>query len=995
MDVNGTRFHLLLGRDDWVGARGPAARAEWADGALGLQRLPVVFPARGLETPPTQDDRRGAGRDSFGNWYVIGADGRSIVARSHHDHAEVRFWPPAAPPACADAAPGGFAPAVPPPAPEPVRLRGLAVTGDHYLVAGTLEPAGLLVFDLAAGGPPVALPWPAAVPFAPWDVAAAPGGGAWVLDRDNARLWALDRHFRVVSGSPLARPAPAAPDFVPASASPDACDALGDAGASADAVVPITLDASLPIPEVEEPVAVDALCDGSALVLGRDGASGAAAIHRYALDGAHSIHPLAPLLGDVPEVLADLARAFDFAFVPAAGCSKHDARGTAYLVSPSGNQGYAFTLAGEAGALEIGFGRDFHPMRRFGGRALVAAGGEAWYDGPGGRFVPLLAYPRPSFERTAELRLPARGEGGDDARAFDGREPGCVWHRLLLDACIPPEGGVRFESRAADTLAELAALPWEEEPAPYLRATGPELPWRAAPLGGPAGQAGTWELLFQNARGRYLQLRATLAGNGRTTPRLHGLRLYYQRFSYLSRYLPAVWREDPASASFLDRFLANPEGTLTEIEGRVADVQVLFDTRTVPADFLEWLAGWMGATLDAAWDEPKRRFFLANALRMYASRGTREGIVRALRLALEECVDPHLFDDCACGGSDSAGSASTAVAATSTASATTTGSASSAGSAGGCGCGGTSGSGGGSARSRFSVRVVERFLSRTAPGVAYGDVTALAGPGTTATALPWSPAQGAEPLHARWREWLAGRYGSVGKLNAAWGTELPSLDSRLIRLAATAPPAAQAADWSRFLREGLGFTYVPPAGAELPLWHDFLAARHRSVEALNAAWKRTGTAVHPSFEAVPFPTAMPAGGEELGDWIAFASVVVPMHRAAHRFTVLVPVFPGEDAESQRRRRDLARRIAEIEKPAHTVVEARLYWAAMRVGEARLGTDTLLGQGSRFTALELGRGALGAALLAWTEPWNTTGRRVVGRDPVAVRRQPRAIPARSR
>ncbi|HEX8359813.1 MAG TPA: phage tail protein [Longimicrobium sp.] len=962
MDVNGTRFHLLLGHDDWVGASGPAAGAEWQGGALGLERLPVVFPTRVSEAPPSRDDRRGAGRDRFGNWYVIGADGRSIRARSHHDRAETRFWPPEAPPACGRAPAGAFAPATPAPEPAPVPIRGLAVTADHYLVVGTLEPAGLLVFDLAAGGPPVALPWPASVPFAPWDIAAAPDGGAWVMDRDHARLWALDRFFRVVSGAPQAPPAPAAPDFVPAGGPAQA------QGGDDDTVGPITLAASLDVSAVQEPVAVDALCDGSALVLGRDGAT--AALHRFALDGAHTIHPLAPLLGEVPEVLADLARGFDLAFVPAAACSRHDVRGTAFIVSPSGNQAFAFTLAGPAEALEIGFGRDFYPMRRFGGRALAAAAGGAWYDGPGGRFVSLLPYPRPSFQREAVLRLPARGEGMDDERAFDGREPGCVWHRLMLDACIPPEASVRVESRAADFIGELAALPWEEEPAPYLRGTGPELPYRAAPLQGPDGQAGTWELLFQNARGRYLQLRVTLGGNGRTTPRLQGLRAYYPRFSYLARYLPAVWREDPASASFVDRLLANAEGTLTELEGRVADVQMLFDTRTVPAEFLEWLGGWMGTTFDAAWDEPRRRFFLANAMRMYASRGTREGIVRALRLALEPCVDPHLFDDCGCGGST----------------ASTGGSA-------GCGCAGGGSGGAGPARSSFGVRVVERFLARGSPGVAYGDVSDLAGPGTTTTALPWTPAQGAEPLHARWREWVAGRYDTVQALNAAWGTAYTSLQSRLIRLAATAPPANREADWRRFLREGLGFTYVPPEARELPLWRDFLAGRHRTVEALNAAWKRTGAAAAASLQAIPFPTELPAGGGELGDWITFVSVVVPMHRSAHRFTVLVPVVPGEDTESQRRRRDLARRVAEMEKPAHTVVEARLYWAAMRVGEARLGTDTLLGQGSRFTALELGRGVLGAAQLAWTEPWNTTGRRVVGRDPVAVRRQPRATPAR--
>ena len=114
----------------------------------------------------------------------------------------------------------------------------------------------------------------------------------------------------------------------------------------------------------------------------------------------------------------------------------------------------------------------------------------------------------------------------------------------FLDACIPPDAAVVVESRAADTLSELPQLAWSTEPAPYLRDHGPELPFRATVPPGPEGQAGTWELLFQNAVGRFLQLRVTLRGNGRITPRIRGVRAYYPRFSYLREYLPAAWRED-------------------------------------------------------------------------------------------------------------------------------------------------------------------------------------------------------------------------------------------------------------------------------------------------------------------------------------------------------------------------------------------------------------------------------------------------------------------
>ena len=1029
MDVNGTRFHLVLGGEDWGFAPGgPVVRDSlgWdaAGATLGLEPLPVTFPPRRAESPPKPEDRRGAGRDRFGNWYWIGEDERTLYASSHHDQAPLAFWPNPAAAAGPDAAPlpgnvgsGGaiasgsaanaitsdFEPVAPPPPPPPPRLVGLAVTGEHYLVAGAPDENALLVFDLAAGGPPVALRWPAHVPFRPWDIAAVDDGGVWVLDREHARLWRLDKYLRVQAANPHPE-TPREPDFEPVPGG-----TTGDDGPADDGTQPVTWDASVDVSYVDTPFAVDALCDGSALVLGR--AQNAPALHRFTLDGASQMYPLHLFIPPIKEVKDELPFAYDMAFVPAAGCSFDAVAGTVFLVTPDGNQSFGFRLSGAADELVIDFDRAFYPMRRFGGRALVTAGGEAHYDS-GTRWVSLLEYPRPRFTREATFHLPAENRGTkiEELRAWDGREPGCVWHRLLLDGCIPPESSITVESRAGDSADELREAIWKTEPAPYLRGHGPELPYRVTFPPGPEGETGTWELLFQEARGRYLQLRITLRGNGRITPRLRALRAYYPRFSYLREYLPAVYREDEASASFLDRYLSNVEGQLTDIEGRIADAQVLFDTSTVPPEFLDWLSGWLGATLDVGWDEAKKRFFLANATRMFASRGTREGLVRALRLALEACVDPNLFDDdaCGCGGSSSADSdRAMALAATAATGATHSHSYSSGsgGSTGdcGCGCGGAGGCGGGAPTQSpeaglFTVRVVERFLTRGAPGVAYGDVGDLAGPGTTTTALAWTPAQGTEPLHARWRSWLKTRYADVDALKRAWDVpeadEYVSLDDVRIRMPATAPAnRAVAEDWRLFLSEGLGFTYVPPAASERALWADFLARRHRQPADLNRAWGLAGTAALTSFAQARFPAELPEPTAALSDWITFVSVVVPMQRAAHRFTVLVPVAPGDDQERQRQRRELARRIAELEKPAHTVVETRLYWAAFRVGEARLGTDTLLGQGARFTALVLDRGELAGSYLGWTEPWNVRGRLVVGRDPVAVRPRTRGITSR--
>ena len=91
-----------------------------------------------------------------------------------------------------------------------------------------------------------------------------------------------------------------------------------------------------------------------------------------------------------------------------------------------------------------------------------------------------------------------------------------------------------------------------------------------------------------------------------------------------------------------------------------------------------------------------------------------------------------------------------------------------------------------------------------------------------------------------------------------------------------------------------------------------------------------------------------------------------MHTTAHRFSVLLPAAPGLDNAGRQRQLELAERIVELEKPAHTVFDVRFYWAFFRIGEARLGIDTQLGAGSRAKELipevVLGRAYTGASFV---------------------------------
>jgi phage tail-like protein len=801
------------------------------------------------------------------------------------------------------------------PAPEPtaLQLRGLAVTEDHYLVVGVLQPPGLLLFDLYAGGPPRQLLWPDDVEFTPFDMAPRPGGGVWILDRDllqplkPAHYWALDRHFNVIRRDALEVTLVEAvdDDFQPlAGGAPRRTPRLTFPGG-------ISLDAAFPLAP-RDAIAIEALPDGTVLILDRqpDPRKLFSSICHYAFGRQLG----APVSTDAirgviePESAAEFTLlAHDFAFVPEHAEPEGTVPDRLYVVEEHGNQTFAFTIAQTGEQLTLEPVEEYLPMRLFGGKGLVTAGTLPYYDFGDG-WIPLIRQRRPRFVGEGTLLtslLPP----------FDGNDPECFWHRVLLDACLPPDTTVEVWSRAANDAGALAIAPWQREPDFYRRGDGSEQPFAAT-----SGEGyGTWELLVQRARGRYAQLKLTLRGNERTTPRLRALRLYYPRFSYLQHYLPGVYREDVTSASFLDRFLANIEGFYTTLEDKIAAVQILFDLRSAPSEALAWLASWFDLALDPSWDDRRRRLLLAHAPEFFRYRGTPRGLLMALRLTLEECPDESIFAQRPARPARASG-----------------------------------------------IRIIEKYRTRHTPGVVLGDPTEAVGPRIFTPGVRWRPTQGGAELHRRYAEFL-----NQGPLSFP-----------------ITPPqeAAAATRWKQFARDVVGF--VPAAtGAEEERWQHFLARRYPDIERLKAAYGTSQTQQWQSFTDVPWPTALPPDGAPLQDWYQFEGTVLVMLNAAHRFSVLLPlpqsIPPGSDARL--RNLDLARRMVHLEKPAHTIFDIKFFWELFRVGEARLGEDTLIDRGSRAPALMpslvLGQGYLAEAFLTPGPPQDTTERYIVGRDPL--------------
>jgi phage tail-like protein len=963
MNVNGSRFELLLGKEDWgrcLDGDGEHARtlaARWPDkdpaipawdedrGEIGLLPRAIELPATPAETPFTLDARRGACADRNGNVYRIGDGNRqTLVVYSAGSRRESVFWP-ASPSDCSDVHDTTAFDFCPVSAAQPVvadAYLALAVTADDYLVVAAArgEARFFLTFDLVAGGEPVVTQWPAGVQLEAFDMAPRHGGGVWVLDRDNRLLWELDCRLSVVSTAQaaLTLAAEALDDFQPLSGAPRERPAVQFPGGIELAGSPGW---------TVKPIAVELLGEGAVLLLDIDEASGRSRVVRLRREGETWRADASDWLVALPDL------AHDFVLATAHLYSEGEPTRQVFIATAGGNQVRAFRMKDRKASFDLVARPELFPLRRFGGRALVSILGAGCYDSGLQSLVwtPIVQQPRAQFHPGAELVT----------HVFDSFEIGTTWDRIVLDACLPPDTAVAIESRAGDEIEELAVTSpdalahqvigtWMREPAPILRGSGAELPW----LRGEAARAtrrengvGAWDLLLQNARGRYLQLRIRLSSaNGMATPRIRALRAWSPRFSYPNRFLPAVYREDNAAGPFLERWLANIENTLTQIEDRVVNVQALFDARTVPAQALAWLAGWFDIAFDPEWDERRQRLFVKRAMDFFQWRGTVHGLRLALELAFNPCIGEKMFDG---PKADAEGPR--------------------------------------------SIRIVETFQTRLVGALAAGDPGGSEpGPREVKLEAMWHPDEGNAGLVERFAVSQGGK-ATASQLVTPFTLVRPDKEE-------------EAAKWAAFCQSALGF--VPSIGAaertlwrnfllarhatvsdavlprDLPAtesqaqdwrdfsdgtagswmrgrWHDFLARRYRRIERLDRAWQTAWG----EFDLVALPDALPETRAAQVDWLQFERQVLAMHRTAHRFSVLLPVAEvTADPYELERRLGLARRIVDLEKPAHTVFDVRFYWAFFRVGEARLGIDTQLGAGSRAPELippaVLGRAYAGAS-----------------------------------
>ena len=269
----------------------------------------------------------------------------------------------------------------------------------------------------------------------------------------------------------------------------------------------------------------------------------------------------------------------------------------------------AVQLPAEAAAGALSALGEIYPMPGWDGAGLLAgAVTPARYlegDGDAVRTRPLVALSRPAYPPGARL----------GSIRLDGGTPGFAWHRLYLEAALPPGTGITVGLGATDQpdaderrvrAASFRRRPAARRPGRGLAAAGLGAALSPGPARRGAEPRPLRPVLLPRPGARRARTapcaaagstwRSALHGDGRATPELASLRIWGPRFSYRDRYLPRLYRSPIAAAGdsdderrarldFLDRYLALFEGVLTPIEDEIASAFRLFAPATAPADF--------------------------------------------------------------------------------------------------------------------------------------------------------------------------------------------------------------------------------------------------------------------------------------------------------------------------------------------------------------------------------------------------------------------------
>ena len=113
--------------------------------------------------------------------------------------------------------------------------------------------------------------------------------------------------------------------------------------------------------------------------------------------------------------------------------------------------------------------------------------------------------------------------------------------------------------------------------------------------------------------------------------------------------LPGIYQED----EFAQRFLRAFDEMLAPVFASLDDFAAYLDPALAPADFVEWLAGWVALVLHEGWQLERKRTLVERSVELYRIRGTARGLAEHVELFTG--VEPELEEPGGVAASTEAG----------------------------------------------------------------------------------------------------------------------------------------------------------------------------------------------------------------------------------------------------------------------------------------------------------------------------------------------------
>ncbi len=92
--------------------------------------------------------------------------------------------------------------------------------------------------------------------------------------------------------------------------------------------------------------------------------------------------------------------------------------------------------------------------------------------------------------------------------------------------------------------------------------------------------------------------------------------------------LPALYQDDDLA----QRLVSAMDSELAPIFASLDGFEAYLDPAYAPEDFLDWLGGWVGVTLDQTWPLERRRMMVASAVDLFRLRGTAGGLASQIAI---------------------------------------------------------------------------------------------------------------------------------------------------------------------------------------------------------------------------------------------------------------------------------------------------------------------------------------------------------------------------